>query len=167
VGGRSQGIPGTDGNQRGQSQRVPAGIEANLDATLEAVRRGDPWRSSRVRALVERQPIPVGLKMPAALNGRAGVYALFSSSGTILYFGKATDLRVEIKQTLQRMTTTGFVLEGVKNGKHAFRTIATRYSAFAICRGDSDFRHDVEALILRMVINDTFNRNLGHFKRTS
>jgi hypothetical protein len=115
--------------------------------------------------LVERELLPKALKdLPAAMSKRSGVYAFFSSSGTVLYFGKATNLLVEIKQTLKR-TTPVRVLEGLKKTKPTFRDVATHYSAFAVCRGDAAFRHDVEALVLRVVVNDTLNRQLGHFKR--
>jgi hypothetical protein len=112
--------------------------------------------------LVERAPVPGTL--PASLNGKAGVYALFSSSGSLLYFGKATNLKLEIDQTLDRDTPKTLVA-GTTLGKVAFREVATFYSAYEIARGDGSFRHDAETLVLRVTRRDTLNTVGGHFVR--
>jgi len=52
---------------------------------------------------------------------------------------------------------------GTRNLK--FKTIANYLSAFDMPRGDADYRHDVEAFVLRILVNNTFNKNIGTFKR--
>lgn len=111
---------------------------------------------------VERQPLPDSL--PGSLNGKPGLYAFFSSSGSLVYFGKATNLYAEINQTLKR-NTPSILFRGTTKTQHKFRDVTKFYSAYHVPRGDSDFRHDVEALVLRAVLNDTFNVRVGYFKR--
>lgn len=113
--------------------------------------------------LAERQPLPKAA-LPHALRGRAGLYAFFSSSGSLVYFGKASNLLVEVNQTLRRKTPS-ILFKGTTKTRHAFREVVAFYSAYAITRGDAAFRHDVEALVLRGVLNDTFNMRVGYFKR--
>jgi hypothetical protein len=112
--------------------------------------------------LVERAPVAATL--PATLNKKPGVYALFSSSGSLLYFGKATNLRFEIGQTLSRLTPKTLV-GGTKVKKVTFRDVAALYSAYEVARGDSSFRHDAETLVLRVARRDTLNTVGGHFTR--
>jgi hypothetical protein len=51
----------------------------------------------------------------------------------LIYYGKATNLRVEVRQTLGR-------------------------KVHGIQRGDAAFRHDIEALGLKLLVNNTFNK---------
>lgn len=112
--------------------------------------------------VVERQPLPD--RISVSLKGKSGLYAFFSSAGSLVYFGKASDLYVEINQTLKRATPS-ILFKGTTKSKHSFREVTKFYSAYHVTRGDEDFRHDVEALILRAVLNDTFNLRVGYFKR--
>jgi hypothetical protein len=48
-----------------------------------------------------------------------------------------------------------------------FRDVTAYVSAYEIKRGEATFRHDVEALGLRLFVNNTYNRNHGGFKRRS
>jgi hypothetical protein len=112
--------------------------------------------------IVEREELPAAL--PASLRGKAGVYALFSSSGSLIYFGKATDLFAEIRQTLGRYSPRTLVT-GTAKITYRFRDLVAYFSAYEIQRGDAVFRHDVEALILRVARRDTLNTVGGHFGR--
>lgn len=113
--------------------------------------------------LAER--VPLGGKVPKYLAGKAGVYALFSSSGTLLYFGKATDLGAEMNQTLGRKSPKRLV-QGTSKAAHTFRSLVAYFSAYEVARGDKLFRHDLESLVLRVVRADTLNSVGGHFQRT-
>lgn len=116
--------------------------------------------------VVERQALPTNLAtLPTALKGSPGVYALFSSSGSLLYFGKASDLLTEIKQTLGR-PTPAVLVNGTAKEVYTFRDLSSYYSAYHVLRGDKDFRHDLESLAIRCVRRDTLNGVGGHFKRT-
>jgi hypothetical protein len=114
--------------------------------------------------LVEREAIPA--QLPMSLAGKSGLYALFSSSGSLLYFGKATNLRLEIGQTLGRQTPK-ILVNGTKLQKVPFRDVAAFYSAYEVARGDASFRHDAETLVLRTTRADTLNSVGGHFNRKS
>jgi hypothetical protein len=92
-----------------------------------------------------------------------GLYGLFDSAMRLLYFGKATNLRAEVRQTLRRKVGEVKPWTGARN--LTFREVAVFVSAYEIKRGDIDFRHDVEALGLRLFVNNTYNRNHGGFKR--
>lgn len=113
-------------------------------------------------ALVERQRLPA--QLPAALKQVPGLYAFYSSSGSLIYFGKASNLHFEINQTLGRRTPS-ILFEGRAKSRHTFREVTKFYSAYRIERGDEKFRHDVEALVLHAILNDSFNIRVGWFKR--
>lgn len=113
--------------------------------------------------LAER--VAVGATLPMYLAGKPGVYAFFSSSGTLLYFGKATNLRVEMNQTLGRRSPKRLV-HGTSKTTPTFRALAVYFSAYEVARGDASFRHDLESLVLRVVRADTLNSVGGHFQRT-
>jgi hypothetical protein len=92
-----------------------------------------------------------------------GLYGLFDSSMRLLYFGKATDLRAEVRQTLGRKVGEVKPWTGARN--LTFRDVAAYLSVYEIKRGDAKFRHDVEALGLRLFVNNTYNKNHGKFSR--
>jgi predicted ArsR family transcriptional regulator len=101
-----------------------------------------------------------------AAEGRAAVTAAGAppTSGpaaaeVIRHVAEEQGLLPEVDWAERRLLVT------VKNC--TFREIATYLSAYAIIRGDADFRHDVEAFGLRIMVNNTFNKNGAAFKRTS
>jgi hypothetical protein len=94
-----------------------------------------------------------------------GIYGLFDSTMRLIYYGKATNLRAEVAQTLGRRLGEVRPWTGAKN--LTFKQVAAFLSAYEIVRGDPSFRHDVEALGLRLFVNNTFNKNGASFKRTS
>ena len=94
-----------------------------------------------------------------------GIYALFDSAMRALYYGKATNLYTEVRQTLNRKIREVRPWTGAKN--LVFSDITTYISAYTIIRGDVDFRHDLEALCHKLFVNNTFNIKSGDFKRTS
>jgi hypothetical protein len=104
-----------------------------------------------------------GVPKLSTLPNEAGLYAFFDSSMRLIYFGKASSLNTEVKQTLGRHVAEVKPWSGAKNLK--FSHISAFLSAYTIARGDSTFRHDVEALGLRLFVNNTFNKNSASFKR--
>jgi hypothetical protein len=68
-------------------------------------------------SFAERAPLPA--QLPAILNGKPGIYAFFSSAGSLVYFGKATTLRAEINQTLGR-STPSILFQGRQRGARHF-----------------------------------------------
>jgi hypothetical protein len=101
----------------------------------------------------------------SVLPTHGGIYGLFDSAMRLLYFGKATSLRAEVGQTLRRNVGEVRPWTGAKN--LTFKQVTVYLSAYEIVRGDAHFRHDVEALGLRLFVNNTFNKNGAKFKRTS
>ncbi len=104
-----------------------------------------------------------GLPTIAQLPKEPGIYALYDSAMRVIYFGKATSLYMEVRQTLKRAVAEVRPWTGNKN--LTFKDITTYLSAYRITRGDGKFIHDIEALGLRILVNNTFNKNGGSFKR--
>ena len=104
---------------------------------------------------------PTKLQLPEV----PGLYALFDSAMRTLYYGKATNLYAEVRQTLGRGIKEVRPWTGAKNLR--FSNITTYISAYVIERGDVDFRHDIETLCHKLFVNNTFNIKSGGFKRLS
>ncbi len=150
-------------------------VPPNLSAYLNGSKRV-AWKrlEAATRAVFGEPPafIPVlelrnlskdGVPSKAEIGTTPGVYALFDSAMRLLYFGKAANLYTEIRQTLDRRLDHVRTLVAGKPLK--FRDVSAYLSAYRVERGDGDFRHDLEALALRIVRNTTFNKNFGKFKR--
>ena len=92
-----------------------------------------------------------------------GVYLFKSRSGRVLYIGKAANLQTEIRQTLRRN-----IPEPVRFGPDLVKshprlsTLATHVSCYAV--PSARVRHNLEALLLRVIPNQTHNRNVGKFR---
>ncbi len=113
--------------------------------------------------LVEGWDMSKGLPKVSQVGHEPGIYSFFDSARRTIYFGKATDLYAEIRQTLRRKATGIRDFRGKRNLQ--FKTITAYLSAFRIIRGDADFRHDVENLGLNVLVNSTLNKHGGRFKR--
>lgn len=118
----------------------------------------DSWP---VETLMEAAPIPERL---TSLPMKPGVYALYGSSGGVLYVGQATDLRAELRQTLNRKVN--FTLRRgpdiSKKAKPTFKQLATRISAYVV--EPPNLRHNLEAFLLRVFLNETHNNKTGKFR---
>jgi hypothetical protein len=106
-----------------------------------------------------------GMPKLSHLSKANGMYALFDSAMRVIYYGKATNLYAEVRQTLSRHVAE--VRPWTNTKKLKFKDITAYISAYRFCRGDADFRHDVEALCHKFFVNNTFNQNGGTFKRKS
>ena len=104
-----------------------------------------------------------GLPTMVKLPSEPGLYGLFDSAMRVIYYGKATSLYHELRQTLKRRVGEVRPWAGAKN--LTFRSVTAFISAYRIPRGDTAFVHDVEAFGLRFLVNNTFNKNGGTFKR--
>jgi hypothetical protein len=115
----------------------------------------------QVTVVQEVRPIPKPL---TSLPTRPGIYALYDSSGTLLYAGQAANLRREIAQTLTRKTNFPVRL-GPKlsaKSKPRYKVLASFLTAYEV---PSDrLRHNLEALLLRMFPNQSHNNKLGTFR---
>jgi hypothetical protein len=107
--------------------------------------------------LVEREPIPDNRgNIPVG----GGIYCLYGSAFNLLYVGKATNFRLEIKQTLGRRLTR--MPRGKKmTTMHNLKYLATHYSLYSVSSGH--LRKRIEAFLLRVTNGSTYNTNVGHF----
>jgi len=113
--------------------------------------------------VVEGFDLAQGPPRHADLPNEPGIYALFDSAMRLIYYGKATSLYAEVRQTLSRHVSDVKPWTGTRD--LTFGEVAVYLSAFTIARGDATFRHDIEALGLRLFVNNTFNKNSASFKR--
>lgn len=114
-----------------------------------------------VEPRLELQRIPENL---STLPSESGLYILFGSGGQILYLGKATNLRAEVRQTLNRAVPTPIRFSPHLKKKHRpkLRALTTHISAYVVT--SARLRHNLEALLLRVAANQTHNQNFGNFK---
>jgi len=113
-----------------------------------------------VRALKELEAIPANIN---SLPTDAGIYILFDSGGQVLYLGKASNLRAEVRQTLGRKVPVSirFSPHLKKNSYPTLKSLTTHISLYAV--ESARLRHNLEALLLRIFANQTHNQNFGHF----
>lgn len=97
------------------------------------------------------------------LPDKAGVYIIYDSSGSVLYIGKAKNFASEIEQTLKRKVPVGMRLgHKMRKIRPTMRDMASHLSMYEI--SSDRLRHNVEALLLRVFVNQTHNRNIGKFR---
>lgn len=118
----------------------------------------DSWP---VQKVLEVQPIPKPL---TGLTTKPGVYALYGSAGDVLYVGQAANLRAEVSQTLNRKVN--FALRrGPTISKKAhpkYKEVAVRMSVYVV--EPPKLRHNLEALLLRVYLNEAHNNKMGAFR---
>ena len=114
-----------------------------------------------VTTLLEAEPIPRPLtKLPQD----PGIYALYSSSGDVLYVGQAKKLRAEVAQTLNRNVNFA-VRRGptiTKKAHPKYKGLAVLMSVYVV--NSPRLRHNLEAVLLRVFLNDAHNDKMGTFK---
>lgn len=124
-----------------------------LNATISQIFK-DPLR--------EVEPIPKEGEQ-GTLPESGGVYVLYDSAANVLYIGKAKSFRAEVWQTLNRSIPVGMRFgPDMKKTKPTIRDLASYMSLYQI--DNERFRHNIEALLIRVFINQTHNRNIANFK---
>lgn len=112
-----------------------------------------------VRTLMEIQPIPNLNTLPKT----SGLYILYDSAGNILYIGKATSFRAEVRQTLKRQLPEALRLgPKLQKKKPHLHDVASRLSLYEI--PSVRLRHNIEVMFLRAAANQTHNINIGKAK---
>lgn len=110
--------------------------------------------------LMEVQPVPDNLN---TLPADPGIYIIYDSGAQVLYVGKATNFRSEVRQTLGRSIPVGLRFgPNLKKRQPKMRDLASHLSLYAI--PSARLRHNVEVLLLRVFANQTHNSNIGNFK---
>jgi hypothetical protein len=113
-----------------------------------------------VQPLMEIQPLPKNLN---DLPETSGLYILYDSAGNILYIGKATNFRAEIRQTLGRRLPVALRFGPKLSKKKPYlRDVTFRLSLYEVL--SSRLRHNIEAMFLRAAANQTHNSNIGKVK---
>ena len=116
--------------------------------------------TEEVQPLWEIQPVP---NEQADLPDSPGVYVLYDSGAYVLYVGQASCFRKQVWQTLDRRIPVRMRFgPNMNNARPTLWDLATFLSLYQI--DNAALRHNIEALLIRVTINQTHNRNLGHFR---
>ncbi len=107
----------------------------------------------------EMEEIPEAKDLPES----GGVYILYDSAGNVLYVGQAKTFRTEVQVALKKQVESGMRFGSrLRKTRPQIRDLARYLSLYEI---ESDrLRHNLEALLIRVVINQAHNRNIGHFE---
>jgi len=112
-----------------------------------------------VNPIMELEPIPGNLNV---LPTTPGIYVFYDSAGNVLYIGKATNFRLEVRQTLGRKIPVAARFgPDLTKSRPKIRTIATFLSLYEVPSPRA--RHNIEALLIRVIPNQTHNSNIGWF----
>lgn len=112
------------------------------------------WSVTPVR---EIHPVP---KKWSTLPETPGIYVLYDSGARVIYIGKATNFRAEVRQTLGRNLPVGLRFgPNLKKAHRTFKHLTTHFSLYEI--SSPQIRHNFEALLLRVFANQTHNSNIG------
>lgn len=116
-----------------------------------------------IQSLKEVEPIP---KNRNKLPESGGVYILYDSAATVLYIGQAKSFRAEVWQTLDRNNIPVGMRFGpdMTTSKPVIRKLALYMSLYQI--DNKQLRHNIEALLIRVFINQTHNSNIAKFKKS-
>lgn len=114
---------------------------------------------SGIQPLEEVVSIPEQGKLPES----GGVYILYDSAANVLYIGKAKSFRNEVRQTLDRSIPVGMRFgPDMKKSEPTIKELASYMSLYRI--DNRGLRHNIEALLIRVFINQTHNKNIANFK---
>ena len=113
-----------------------------------------------IKPLQEVEPVP-GKRDDLPRSG--GVYILYDSAGNVLYVGKAKSFRTRVWRTLDKKIPVGMRFgPNMTKSRPTIWELATYMSLYEI--ENSRLRHNIEALLIRVFINQTHNSNIGKFK---
>jgi hypothetical protein len=113
-----------------------------------------------VQPIMEIERVPENLN---SLPDTSGLYILYDSAGNVLYVGKATNFRTEVRQTLGRRIPVGLRFGSKLNKERPYlRDVAKRLSLYGV--ESERVRHNLEVMFLRAIANQTYNSNIGRFK---
>ena len=114
----------------------------------------------------EIEPLSEVVDVPnerGSLPTSGGVYILYDSAGNVLYIGKAQNFRTEVWQTLGRRIPVGMRFgPDMRRSRPNIQKLASYMSLYEI--ENERLRHNIEALLIRVFINQTHNSNIAHFR---
>ena len=123
---------------------------------------------SGVRHLAEWSVMEDKVMLPIANKANIcthpGIYFIYDSSGNCVYLGQARNLKTEVNLRLDSKILRHGIWRNpeLKRTRHKIKAVAHFVTTYRV---DSvRLRHNLEALFLRTVINQTQNSKLGKFK---
>ena len=146
--------------------REPLGDDTRFEGKAKKL-RNKVWNDvlinlfeQEIQSLQEVEPIPENQR---ELPESGGAYILYDSAANVLYIGKATSFKAEVWQTLDRNIPVEMRFgPDMRRFNPTIRDLASYMSLYQI--DNERFRHNIEALLIRVFINQTHNRNIGKFK---
>jgi hypothetical protein len=92
-----------------------------------------------------------------------GIYFIYDSAGNCVYLGQAANLKTEVNLRLKAKTLRHGIWRDpkLKRTRYKIEEVAAFVTTFII--KSPRLRHNLEALFLRTVINQTQNAKLGRF----
>ncbi len=113
-----------------------------------------------VKPLLEVARLPSNL---STLPKAPGIYILYDSAGNVLYVGKAANFRAEVRQTLSRRVPKAIRLgPTLRKAQPKLAKLCRFVSLYSV--PSERLRHNLEAMFLRTLINQTHNTNIGTFQ---
>ena len=113
-----------------------------------------------IRPHCEVEPLP---DSQADLPKSGGVYVLYDSAANVLYIGRATNFRSRVWRTLNRRIPVGMRFgPNMTQANPIIRDLARYMSLYEI--ENALLRHNIEALLIRVFINQTHNSNIVKFR---
>ena len=129
-------------------------LQPGMRVLQSALRHQREWDVSTIQ---EIQEIPKNLN---SLPATPGIYVIYDSGGNVLYIGKATSMRAEVRQTLGRAIPVPIRFGPTLKKAHLkIRQLAKYLSLYRV--PSSRMRHNLEVLLLRIFANQTHNTNIG------
>ncbi|AFY02928.1 hypothetical protein [Bdellovibrio bacteriovorus] len=119
--------------------------------------------NEHIDPLFELAPLASAKSVP----NDSGLYALYDSSKKLLYFGKASRLKVEMNQTLNRAAPKQLWALASNKATYRqpkFKEMVTYFSVYKVTPDSSELRHHLESFVLRVVLNSTMNQRTGKLK---
>ena len=156
-----------------------------LNATVARVFHGPPDEGTRESKRLGRKARKLRDEVTSTLFGReirehsevvpipsrqgdlptsGGVYILYDSAANVLYIGQAKSFRAEVWQTLNNRNIPVGMRFGPRMTKSnpIVKKLAHYMSLYEI--DNAQLRHNIEALLIRVFINQTHNSNIGKFR---
>ena len=146
------------GKRAGNMSKYLAGtLQPGKRVLASALRHYCEWGVDPLR---EIEPLPQNLN---TLSTEAGVYVIYDSGGNVLYIGQATNFRHEVRQTLGRPIPVPIRFGPTLKKSHPRIGDLARYlSLYSVPSARA--RHNLEAILLRIVANQTHNTNIGSYR---
>ena len=114
--------------------------------------------------IIARQEVEIIPEKQSDLPEFGGVYILYDSAVNVLYIGQATNFRTEIWQARGRVVKAGMRFgPDMEKSQPNIGHLAQYMSLYEI--SNKSLRHNIEALLIRVFINQTHNKNVGKFKK--